>query len=122
MALKYYCLKATRSSAVGTDRLEPYLGMSIPAAEQAAMTVDPLGMETEAPLTVTSMSLLGAAAGCSDAEQVVWNVLSAGAALHTGACRAARRLCAASDRRLSTVADLPDAMMPVNCCSAVKAL
>ena len=45
--------------------------MSTPAAEQAAMTVDPLGMDTEFPLTVTSMSLLGAAAGCCEAEQVV---------------------------------------------------
>lgn len=73
------------------------------------MTVDPLGTETEAPLTVTSMSLLGAAAGCCDAELLVWTALSA--RLQTGASREARRPCAASDRCLSTMADLTGAMM-----------
>ena len=79
------------------------------------MTVDPLGMDTGAPLTVTSMSLLAAAAGCCDAEQLVWNVLSAAANVPTGASRQARRLCAASDRRLNTIADLACAMMPFMC-------
>ncbi len=83
--------------------------MSIPAAEQAAMTVDPLGMETEAPLTVTSMSLLEAAAGCCDAELLVWTALSA--RLQTEARREARRPCAASERCLSTMAGLTGAMM-----------
>ena len=73
------------------------------------MTVDPLGTETEAPLMVTSMSLLGAAAGCCDAELLVWSALSA--RLQTGASREARRPCAASDRCLSTMADLTGAMM-----------
>jgi len=112
--MAYYDLRVRHSrNGSGAHFWEPYLGMSIPAAEQAAMTVDPLGMETELPLTVTSMSLLGAAAGCCDAEELAWNGLSASTLPHTGASREARRLCAASERRLRTMADLAGAMIPL---------
>ena len=69
------------------------------------MTVDPLGMDTGAPLTVTSMwSEAGAACCCADVLvcRHLSEVLTQGAR-----DLQARRLCAACDRRPSPIAALP---------------
>lgn len=84
---------------------QTYLGMSTPAAEQAAMTVDPLGMDTGSPFTVTSM-LSEAGAACCCALVLVCRHLSevltqSASDLH------ARSDCAACVTRPSTMAALP---------------